>query len=157
MVHSVLMAEAKFARAAAQNTRQKPPAHPTPALISPQHFFLPDETRSRACNFFARIFNGAISKKKYLLGLPCAFYFFPVFFPQISALGPRKLCCRQKKMRTHGSEMKTPPRMGKKKCHEQFQARRKTAAKSQMCQARLFSHFRSFLFSPELPLFLLHN
>jgi hypothetical protein len=29
-----------------------------------------------AWNFFARIFNGAISKKKYLLGLPRAFYLF---------------------------------------------------------------------------------
>lgn len=26
---------------------------------------------------------------------------------------PRKLCCRQKKMRTHGSEMKTPPLLEK--------------------------------------------
>lgn len=146
MVHSVLMAEAKFTRAAAQNTRQKPPAHPTPTLISPQHFFLPDETRSRACNFFARIFNGAISKKKYLLGLPRAFYFFPVFFHKYlrSARGN----CVAGKRKWERTAAKWKRRLGwvEKKCHEQFQARRKTAAKSQMCQARLFSHSRSFLF-----------
>jgi hypothetical protein len=78
------------------------------------------------------------------LGLPSAFYLFLgacVFHKYLSSTEEIVLQEKENENARHRNENAAS---AGKKCHEQFQARRKTAAKSQMCQARLFFFF--FLF-----------
>jgi hypothetical protein len=112
MVHSLLMAEAKFARAAAPNTRHP---HPDAGAHFPATVFPPWWKSRAAPEISSRVFLMVPLARKNIYW-DCRARFICswalVFSTNIWAR-PRKLCCRQKKMRTLGSEMKTPPRLEK--------------------------------------------